>query len=229
MVALPFKGGGYVHRLALAYAAEGLRLLSEGVTATRIENAGKALSMPMGPLALTDRMGAASLAASLKARGGDDRSGADLVRAVDVIERLLSVHRGASAGGPLFYASDVKGQTGLLSVSLGEEFEPAVEQPGQEAVKERLLTIMEVEALRCLEEGMFKSPETGDVMAVFGLGFAPWTGGPFSHIDTQGWTRFLALSDSLAERHGARFTCPSLLRSDGAGSGRFYKTLDFAA
>ncbi len=65
-------------------------------------------------------------------------------------------------------------------------------QPGEhsdatpEAIRERLLYRQLVECARCLDEGVLETPEDGDLGAIFGWGFAPFTGGPFSHIDTIG-------------------------------------------
>ncbi len=46
-----------------------------------------------------------------------------------------------------------------------------------------------IEAARCVDEGVIKAVEDVDVGAVLGWGFAPWTGGPLSYIDTIGARR----------------------------------------
>ena len=50
------------------------------------------------------------------------------------------------------------------------------------------------------------------VGAVLGWGFAPWTGGPFSYVDTLGAPAFLAICERLAVSVGERFTPNDLLR-----------------
>src|SRR3546814_1925179 len=77
--------------------------------------------------------------------------------------------------------------------------------PGVEAVKERLLYRQLIECARCFEEGVLETPEDGDIGAIFGWGFAPYTGGPFSHMDTVGIGAVVAVLDRLAAAHGARF------------------------
>jgi len=69
--------------------------------------------------------------------------------------------------------------------------------------------------------GPLTTPEDGDLGAIFGWGFAPWTGGPFSYIDFLGPEAFVAEADRLAERYGDGFRVPEQLR-EMAGRGETY-------
>jgi len=65
-------------------------------------------------------------------------------------------------------------------------------------------------------------PRTGAwARAIFGWGFEPWTGGPFSYIDFLGPEAFVAEADRLAERYGDGFRVPEQLR-EMAGRGETY-------
>ncbi|MEO0958239.1 MAG: hypothetical protein AAFY66_07220, partial [Pseudomonadota bacterium] len=62
----------------------------------------------------------------------------------------------------------------------------------------------------------------GDVGAILGWGFAPWSGGPLSWLDIIGAGEAARICDDLADRHGARFETPKLLRDLAEKDERFY-------
>ena len=89
-------------------------------------------------------------------------------------------------------------------------------------VQNRLMMAQVLEAVRALEEGVLEDIREGDVGAILGWGFAPWSGGPFSWLDMIGARRAVEMCESLA-KHGPRFATPKLL-SDMAGDGAsFYQ------
>ena len=78
------------------------------------------------------------------------------------------------------------------------------------------------EAARCFEEGVITDPRDADVGAILGWGFAPYTGGPISMIDTMGTKAFLLQCETLAAKYGKRFAPNKLLREMAAGGETFY-------
>ena len=98
---------------------------------------------------------------------------------------------------------------------------PAPEQPTVGDLKTRFLYIQALEAARCYEENVVTAPEDADIGAILGWGFAPWSGGPLSLIDTIGAAEFVRQCDILAQKLGPRFSPPKLLR-DMAASGRSF-------
>ena len=86
-----------------------------------------------------------------------------------------------------------------------------------------------LEAVRALEAGVLTDIREGDVGAILGWGFAPWTGGPFSWLDLLGAPRAVEIADALAARHGDRFAPPALLREMAAKAQTFYGRFDRSA
>jgi 3-hydroxyacyl-CoA dehydrogenase len=60
------------------------------------------------------------------------------------------------------------------------------------------------------------------VGAVFGLGFPPFTGGPFRYIDYVGADKVVAMMDDLTAKYGARFKPAQILRDMAAKREKFY-------
>lgn len=76
--------------------------------------------------------------------------------------------------------------------------------------------------MRALEEGVLTDIREGDVGAIMGWGFAPWSGGPFSWLDLMGAKKAVALCDELTAKFGERFTAPKILRDLAAKGESFY-------
>jgi 3-hydroxyacyl-CoA dehydrogenase/enoyl-CoA hydratase/3-hydroxybutyryl-CoA epimerase len=91
-----------------------------------------------------------------------------------------------------------------------------------EELKKRFLYRQAIEAARCFEENVVTDPREADVGAILGWGFAPYTGGPLSLIDTVGTKKFVEDCDRLAQKYGKRFMAGKLLRDMAAKGETFY-------
>ncbi len=89
-------------------------------------------------------------------------------------------------------------------------------------MKRRLLYVQSLETARCLEEKVVLDPRDADVGAILGWGFPPFLGGTASQMHSIGLEHFLAECDRLAQRYGARFAPPKLLRDMAAAGKSFY-------
>jgi 3-hydroxyacyl-CoA dehydrogenase/enoyl-CoA hydratase/3-hydroxybutyryl-CoA epimerase len=76
--------------------------------------------------------------------------------------------------------------------------------------------------VRAFEEGVLTDIREGDVGAILGWGFMPWSGGPFSWLDMLGAGPALEICNRLAATHGERFAAPALLREMAARGESFY-------
>ena len=90
-------------------------------------------------------------------------------------------------------------------------------------IQERLVLQMVNEAALCLEDGILRSARDGDIGAIFGLGFPPFTGGPFSYVDAEGAGTIVDKMERLAAVHGDRYR-PATILVDAAGKGNLFRS-----
>ncbi len=212
----------YANRCILPYVNEGIRMLAEGVAPALIENAAKLMGMPLGPLQLVDETSidlGVKIAKATKAAMGADYPD----DAVDAVVFWMAdqgrLGRKAKAG---FYAYDDAGKRIGLWEGLANRYPVAATQPDLTEVQHRLMFVQTLEAVRALEEGVLTDIREGDVGAILGWGFAPWSGGPFSWLDMLGTPYAAERCEELAAAYGPRFACPALLREMGDKGQSFY-------
>jgi 3-hydroxyacyl-CoA dehydrogenase/enoyl-CoA hydratase/3-hydroxybutyryl-CoA epimerase len=212
----------YANRCIIPYLNEGMRMVAEGVAPALVENAAKQLGMPLGPLQLVDETSidlGVKIATATKAAMGDaypDSPSDGLLFSLADAGRL---GRKAKAG---FYDYDEKGKRQTLWPGLAASWPPAERQPGLLEVQQRLAMVQALEAVRALDEGVLTDIREGDVGAILGWGFMPWSGGPFSWLDILGAARAVEICDDLVRAHGPRFEPPRLLREMAASGDSFY-------
>ncbi len=214
--------GFYTSRCFGTYVQEGAELVAEGINPALVENAGKQLGMPTGPLAVSDEV-SIELGVKIMTAAKKELGDAYVPQGSDeIMVRMVEAGRLGRKNGKGWYDYP-EGAKKHLSPVLGEMFPRADSQPDVEAVKERLLYRQLVECARCFEEGVLETPEDGDIGAIFGWGFAPWTGGPFSHMDMVGIAQIVAVLDRLTAEHGERFAPTAQLREMAANGATFYR------
>ncbi|ROU03556.1 3-hydroxyacyl-CoA dehydrogenase NAD-binding domain-containing protein [Histidinibacterium lentulum] len=213
----------YANRCIIPYLNEGARMVTEGVAPALIENAAKLLGFPLGPLQLIDETSidlAVKISKATKAAMGDAYP-ADMAPVDELMTWLAGEGRMGRKAGAGFYAYDDKGKRTGLWHGLADRHAPAATQPELTEVQHRLMFAQVLEAVRALEDGVLMDIREGDVGAILGWGFAPWSGGPFSWLDLLGAPYAAARCDELAARHGDRFACPALLREMAERGERF--------
>ena len=212
----------YANRCIIPYINEGIRMVAEGVAPALIENAAKLVGMPLGPLQLVDETSidlGAKIARATKAAMGDAYPDDAVDEVIFWMEGQGRLGRKSSAG---FYAYDENGKRIGLWEGLAAQYPVADTQPELIDVQHRLLFAQSLEAVRALEEGVLMDIREGDVGAILGWGFAPWSGGPLSWLDMLGAAYAAERCDQLTERFGDRFSCPALLREMAEKNQRFY-------
>ena len=213
----------YANRCIIPYINEGIRMVKEGVEPALIENAAKLLGMPLGPLQLVDETSVdlgVKIAKATKAAMGDDYPDGEVDEVLFWMFDQKRLGRKSNSG---FYSYDDKGKRTGLWDGLAAQYPVADDQPDLHTVQHRLMFAQVLEAVRALEEGVLEDIREGDVGAILGWGFAPWSGGPFSWLDIIGTPYAAERCDQLTETFGARFTTPALLRDMADKNQAFYK------
>ncbi|MCH2094519.1 MAG: 3-hydroxyacyl-CoA dehydrogenase NAD-binding domain-containing protein [Rhodobacteraceae bacterium] len=212
----------YANRCIIPYLNEGMRMVAEGVSPTLVENAALQLGMPLGPLQLVDETSielGAKIARATKAAMGDAYPDEAVDEVIFWMEAQGRLGRKAGAG---FYDYDDNGKRQGLSMAVKDHYPAAEAQPELIEVQHRMMFAQVLEAVRALEEGVLMDIREGDVGAILGWGFAPWSGGPLSWLDMIGAPYAAERCDALEAAYGARFACPALLREMAEKNQSFY-------
>lgn len=212
----------YANRCIIPYVNEGAMMVSEGITPASIENAAKQLGFPLGPLQLTDEtsidLGVKIIRATRAAMGNEypEKNGDEVSFKLFEEGRL---GRKTNAG---FYDYDEKGKRTYLWNGLNETWPVKKHQPKFEEIKNRLMLSQVLEAVKAFEEGVLEDIREGDVGAILGWGFAPWSGGPFGWVDMLGVQNVVNMCNTLSESEGQRFVAPQILLDMAKNNETFY-------
>jgi 3-hydroxyacyl-CoA dehydrogenase/enoyl-CoA hydratase/3-hydroxybutyryl-CoA epimerase len=208
--------GFYTSRILAALINEAVRCLYDGATIESIDRAMEGFGFPVGPMKLMDEvgLGVASKVMKIMTNAFPER-----FEAPEGWEDVLEGRQGKSSGLG-FYRYNGKSKTPDRSVYklLGTERRTIA----AEEIVERCLYAFLNECALCLQEEILRNPRDGDIGAVFGLGFPPFLGGPFLHMDRLGLSKVTETMTRLVGEHGPRFQPAQLLKDKAAQDERFF-------
>ena len=166
---LPVKSapGFLVNRILAPYLMEAMRCVDEGIAPETVDEAALAFGMPVGPIELADSVGLDICLAVGKMLGG----GAEPPK--KLTELIAAGALGRKTGH------------GFYDWTAGK----AVKRPAgaaPEGLAGRLIDPMLAEARAALAEGIVADADLVDAGAIFGTGFAPFTGGPLHYVAARG-------------------------------------------
>jgi len=208
--------GFFTSRTFATYVGEGLRMLAEAIHPQFIESAGLQAGMPVGPLAVQDEV-SLSLSRKVTRQTRNDLAAEGIDMPVspseDVTNRMIDeFNREGKAAGAGFYDYPQNGKKHLWP-ELANHFVKDGAEISLTDAKERLLFIQALETLRCYEEGVLTSVRDANIGSIFGLGFAPWSGGAIQYANQYGVRNFYQRAKQLAEQYGERFNPPAILEA----------------
>ena len=218
--------GFLVNRILLPYFAGFLQLLNDGVDFQRIDRVMERFGWPMGPAYLSDVVGIDTQhhAGEVMAAGFPDRMQAGGPTACDVLYE--SGRLGQKTGkGFYLYEPDAKGRPKKKrDPDVYELLKPLVKAPVEvtdEAIVERMMLPMVLEAVRCLEDNIVATPQELDMALIYGIGFPPFRGGALRYADALGAAVVCEKSEGYVGL-GRAYEPTERLREMARSGARFY-------
>jgi 3-hydroxyacyl-CoA dehydrogenase/enoyl-CoA hydratase/3-hydroxybutyryl-CoA epimerase len=196
--------GFYTSRVLGPLMNEAAYVLNEGVPVGDIDEALVDWGFPVGPITLLDEVGI-----DVAEKVGHIVHGhfGDRMKPPSGFEKLVADKRYGRKNGRGFYVYEGKKKGGkrvdeTVYAVLG--INPTKKLPAEDIAQRCALAFVN-EAALCFGEGILRSARDGDIGAIFGLGFAPFRGGPFRYVDAVGAKEIVRRMQRLRDRLGNRF------------------------
>ena len=215
--------GFYTTRALAPYLTEAIFMLLEGFDALDVDQAAIEAGFPVGPITLLDEVGidvGAKIIRVMQKYYGDRMQFPDMT----TIDNFIAEKRFGKKNSKGFFVYE-KGKSKMVDGKKVVDESIKRHLPKMEVrttnlesrkhLAKRLKYIFMNEAMYCLQEGILRDPEAGDLGAIMGIGFPPFTGGPFAHIDSIGTERVVFDLDDYAATFGSRYVPAPLLREMG--------------
>jgi len=215
--------GLFTTRVFAAFVLEGAQLVAEGHDPAVLEWAARKAGMAVPPLQVLDEVTLAlgvHVMEQSRAYVGDrlDLPGTRLLTRM-----VRELDRPGRAAGRGFYdyvdGRRLRTWPGLRDLVVGKP----PQRTGVDHLARRILLVQAAEVARALDEGIVVRYRDAEVGAVFGLGFAPNTGGPLAWMDRQGLPTLVREMDEMAGWYGPRYAPAPLLRRMAEAGTRFYE------
>ncbi len=217
--------GFYVNRILAPYLNEAMIMLEEGESIRKIDESMVNFGFPIGPFTLMDEVGidvcakvmSGNLVEMFRKRSGFYMSNG-----------LLEMYKNGYLGkknkkGFLLYKKNGKKIKGKINNSSLKFFNIKKQTNiNSNIIQERLVSLIINESVKCLEEGIIQNPSDGDIGAIFGMGFRPFSGGPFRMINKIGIDNFIKTLENNRRQFGERYNPTNLLYQYKDKSKSFY-------
>ena len=221
--------GFYVNRCLGPYMSETISLLMEGFNHStgivkKIDEAMKIFGFPVGPITLIDEVGLDIAQHVQETLAKDDTLVTRINTNSLLLKELVNSNILGKKNGNGFFVKGKKGRT--LNKKLINKRKKHADPDGRdisvEEIQERLSGKFINEVLFCLQDGIIETPMDGDLGAVFGVGFPPFTGGPFKYMDTIGADKILNNLNKYNNLYGDSFKPCELLKEHVKDNRTFY-------
>ncbi len=212
--------GFYVNRILAPYMIEAAHMILNGEPIDKIDRTLVKFGFPVGPVKLLDEVGidvGTKIIPFLQAQFGDR------FISPDAFAKVLDDDRKGKKNSRGFYdySAQSKGKNVDNEIYSLLNITPDARLQSEEIIQRSVYLLLN-EAAMCLDEGVIQSPRDGDIGAIFGIGFPPFTGGPFRYMDSIGIATLVERLEAFARVHGEKFTPAPILVKMSAENSTFY-------
>ena len=204
--------GFFTSRVYGTPLSEAASMLAEGIHPVRIENMGKAIGMPVGPLTSFDEVSqrlSVDIMNTQIEMGLHDPADDPTPAGTRLIKAMVKEYgRGGRHHGGGFYEYTVNGKH-IWPKLIELYYHPEVDI-SDEDIKDRLLFRPVIESLKCLETEVLRSVADGNIGSLLGIGAPTWTGGYIQFVNTYDVRCFVERCAELAAKYGQRFQAPAI-------------------
>ena len=217
--------GFYVNRCLGPILVEVSALVKEGVPLEKLDAAMVKFGMPVGPITLVDEVGVdvGSKVASFLSDAdlGVRMNGGDISLMTNMVEKGWL---GKKSKQGFFTYTGKKGKTigPEVNAYIKEFTGGKVSNMSETDIQDRIASRLINEAAKCLEDEIIENPVAGDIGLVFGIGFAPFKGGPFRYLDAVGVSSYVDRMNGFADTFGEQFEPCQLLKDYAATNKKFH-------
>jgi 3-hydroxyacyl-CoA dehydrogenase / enoyl-CoA hydratase / 3-hydroxybutyryl-CoA epimerase len=214
---VPDKIGGLAMRVWLPALNEAGLMVKEGVAIDRIDRAMRRFGMSYGPCEWMDRLGIDTIAGLASALQPQFDGRLTFESGFSLMVEKLWLGNQSELG---FYQPGFRKRKPhrdavqlWLTQSQGEAFRPVPslsDADFQHWIQNRLVTLMVLEAIRCVDEGMVNDADDLDC-ALCLTGWASHRGGPIGYARSIGIEALSARCAELAREYGPRYEPPSTI------------------
>lgn len=218
--------GFLVNRILFPYFGAFCQLLRDGADFRVIDKVMENFGWPMGPAYLLDVVGidTASHCMKVMAEGFPERMHYEFRTAID---HLYEQGRYGQKNGKGFY--NYEKTAGGRPAKVFDEAILATLAPlqqsqqniSEQAICERMMVALCLEAVRCLEDGIVSSATEVDMGLLLGLGYPRFRGGALRYIDNVGVAAFCEMAERYADL-GPLYHPTEALRNMAASGKTFY-------
>ena len=214
--------GFYTTRILAPFINEALLMLEEGASIEQLDKSMKQFGFPVGPVALLDEVGidVGAHVAGVLSNTFEERGAKTSKKAKELVDEGYKGRKNKK--GFYIYEDDKKKE---VNEQIYKFFGGAKRKKFDSLeIQQRLSLVMINEAVHCLGESILKNPTDGDLGAILGLGFPPFLGGPFRHIDREGASVIVERLEILQDKLGDRFKPAPLLKEHAEQNKSFHQT-----